>query len=446
MWTDVEIDFIRLLSKRSRYLAAANGVLYEALGGKMRKILYMLPEQTLEWAIDVPESDPTFEFGNGILENRPVTFEVSVGTGDEATVLHERTLRSASEWQDFRLDLSAWAGQSVQLRLRASGDPGSVALWSDPLLSSRPKKRFNVIVLLEDALRADYLSAYGYERETSPNKTAIMRERGIQFDWAMSQATKTRPSVPSLMTSLYPTATGVWHFSDMLSERYLTLAGFFGLRASPPPSSKTATPGLCRAPSGLRELYSVQIMGHATEEVYGEHVFSWLERHRDRNFSLPARHRSTRSIRAAAAVRRLVPELAGEGTPVARNNEFEPGRCSRPPRDVGYAMPARSCTTIPLFPRLLEKLSSLGLADDTLLILLADHGEYMGEHGYWAPAAGPHARDSRAPHDDLSEAVPGGEADRGPGAADRRHADHFGARRGRSCGPPAAGRLAGRSD
>jgi hypothetical protein len=35
-----------------------------------------------------------------------------------------------------------------------------------------------------------------------------MRDRGIQFDWAVSQATKTRPSVPVLMTSLYPTATG----------------------------------------------------------------------------------------------------------------------------------------------------------------------------------------------------------------------------------------------
>ena len=36
-----------------------------------------------------------------------------------------------------------------------------------------------------------------------------------------------------------------------------------------------------------------------------------------------------------------------------------------------------------LLPRLLEKLSALGLAEDTLLIFLADHGEYMGEHGLW---------------------------------------------------------------
>ena len=52
--TDVDIDFIRFLSKRSRYLAAPNGAQYETLGGEMRKILYMLPEQTLEWTINVP--------------------------------------------------------------------------------------------------------------------------------------------------------------------------------------------------------------------------------------------------------------------------------------------------------------------------------------------------------------------------------------------------------
>ena len=386
-WTDVEIDFIRLLSKRSRYLAAANGVLYEALGGKMRKVLYMLPEQTLEWAIDVPENDPTFEFGNGILENRPVTFEVSVGTGDEATVLHEQTLRSASEWQDFRLDLSAWAGQSVRLRLRASGDPGSVALWSNPLLSSRPKKRFNVIVLLEDALRADYLSAYGYERETSPNKTEIMRERGIQFDWAVSQATKTRPSVPSLMTSLYPTATGVWHFSDMLSERYLTLAEI--LRAQGFATASFIQNGNAGPYAGLHqgfsELYDEQIMGHATEEVYGEHVFSWLERHRDRNFFLYLHAIDPHGpYEPPPPFDAWYQELAGEGTPVARNNEFEPESMQQPTaegRRLRYAGEILHNDT--LFPRLLEKLSSLGLADDTLLILLADHGEYMGEHGYW---------------------------------------------------------------
>ena len=188
-WTDVEIDFIHFLSKRARYFTAPNGVLYETLGGEMRKVLYMLPEQTLEWTIEVPQEDPTFEFGNAVLlDERPVTFQVHIGTEDQSVTLHDQTLSYGSGWRDFRVDLSAWAGKSVSLQLKVSGDPQNVAAWSSPVVHSRPKKRFNVIVVLEDALRADYLSAHGYQLATSPNKTALMRERGIQFDWAVSQA------------------------------------------------------------------------------------------------------------------------------------------------------------------------------------------------------------------------------------------------------------------
>ena len=391
-WTDVEIDFIHFLSKRARYFTAPNGVLYESLGGEMRKVLYMLPEQTLEWTIEVPQEDPTFEFGNAVLlDKRPVTFQVHIGTEDQSVTLHDQTLSYGSGWRDFRVDLSAWAGKSVSLKLKVSGDPQNVAAWSSPVVHSRPKKRFNVIVVLEDALRADYLSAHGYQLATSPNKTALMRERGIQFDWAMSQAEKTRPSVPSLMTSLYPTATGVWHFSDMLSERYLTLAEI--LRAQGFATASFIQNGNAGPYAGLHqgfsELHDDQIIGKTTEEIYGEHVFSWLERHRDRNFFI-----YLHAIDPHGPYEPPPPydawyrEVAGKGSPVAWNNEFEP-ESMREPTDEGrrrrYA--GEILHNDALLPRLLEKLSALGLAEDTLLIFLADHGEYMGEHGLWGHKA-----------------------------------------------------------
>jgi choline-sulfatase len=115
-----------------------------------------------------------------------------------------------------------------------------------------------------------------------------MRARGVQFDWAFSQATKTRPSVPALMTSLYPTATGVWHRSDMLSERHLTLAEIMrsqGFVTASFLQNGNAGPyaGLHQ---GFSELYDERIMGNASEEIFGERVFSWLEDHRDQNFFL----------------------------------------------------------------------------------------------------------------------------------------------------------------
>jgi arylsulfatase A-like enzyme len=385
---DVEIDSIRLLSRRARYLAAANGVLYETLGGEMRKVLYMLPDQALEWAIEVPERGPILEFGNAVLlDGQPITFEVRLATARDSVRLHMRTVGAAYGWHDTRLDLSRWAGQSVRLQLRAAGDGGNVALWSNPLLSSRANERLNVMVVLEDALRADYLSAYGDSRETSPNKTPLMRERGIQFDWAVSQATKTRPSVPSLMTSLYPTATGVWHFSDTLSERYLTLAEI--LRAQGFATASFIQNGNAGPSAGLHqgfsELYDEKIMRVATEEMYGKRVFSWLERHRDRNFFLYLHIIDPHGpYEPPPPYDDWYQEVAAEGSPVKWHHEFDPKSIPEPTaegRRQRYAGEIRHNDALLL--RLLDKLSALGIAEDTLLILLSDHGEYMGEYGWW---------------------------------------------------------------
>ena len=39
---------------------------------------------------------------------------------------------------------------------------GNIAFWSNPVLYTLPRERFNVVIVLEDALRADHLSLYGY--------------------------------------------------------------------------------------------------------------------------------------------------------------------------------------------------------------------------------------------------------------------------------------------
>jgi len=386
--TDVEIDFIRFLSKRSRFLDADHGVLYETLGAQMRKVLYMLPNQTLEWTIEVPRDSPVLEFGNGVLlDGHPNTFEVRLIAGEQNVALHGQTLERAVEWHDFRYDLAPWAGQSIKLRLVVTGDPENVAFWSNPILHSAPKQPFNVIILLEDALRADYLSAQGYPLDTSPNKIKLMNERGIQFDWAISQATKTRPSVPTLMTSLYPTATGVWHFSDMLSHRYLTLAEIMrsqGFATSSFIQNGNAGPyaGLHQ---GFSELYDEAIMGQATEEIFGDRVLSWLESHRDRNFFAYLHaidpHGPYDPPQPFDAWFRETPD---DGTPVTREDHFEPASITAPTsegRKMRYAGEIQHNDA--LLPVLLDKLDELGLTENTLVIFMSDHGEYMGENGFW---------------------------------------------------------------
>ncbi|MHA1665397.1 MAG: sulfatase [Candidatus Njordarchaeales archaeon] len=60
----------------------------------------------------------------------------------------------------------------------------------------------NVILITVDSLRADHLSCYGYEKETSPNMDKIA-ESGILFKQAISNGGHTRIAFPTILTSTY---------------------------------------------------------------------------------------------------------------------------------------------------------------------------------------------------------------------------------------------------
>lgn len=64
------------------------------------------------------------------------------------------------------------------------------------LVESKPP---NILIITVDALRADHLDAYGYERDTAPELTALAA-RGARFDAAYAQAPLTVPSLLMIMT------------------------------------------------------------------------------------------------------------------------------------------------------------------------------------------------------------------------------------------------------
>jgi len=91
---------------------------------------------------------------------------------------------------------------------------------------------FNIVLITIDTLRADHLSCYGYERNTSPNIDKIAKE-GIRFTHALATSSWTAPSMASIMTSLYPISHGVKHGiiksekaynQEILDEKFNALA------------------------------------------------------------------------------------------------------------------------------------------------------------------------------------------------------------------------------
>jgi len=60
----------------------------------------------------------------------------------------------------------------------------------------------NVILITVDSLRADHLSCYGYEKETSPNIDRFAKG-GVLFKQAISNGGHTRIAFPTILTSTY---------------------------------------------------------------------------------------------------------------------------------------------------------------------------------------------------------------------------------------------------
>lgn len=71
----------------------------------------------------------------------------------------------------------------------------------------RPPGKANVVVVLLDTVRADRMSLYGYERDTTPFLRLLAGD-GTNFTSAYSQGLWTRTSVPSLLTSSYVSEHG----------------------------------------------------------------------------------------------------------------------------------------------------------------------------------------------------------------------------------------------
>jgi arylsulfatase A-like enzyme len=84
-------------------------------------------------------------------------------------------------------------------------------------------KRYNVVLISVDTLRADALGCYGYLRETSPVIDRLARE-GVRFQRVFSSTTWTLPAHIALLTAQPDSVHGVVWDNRRLDEHRITLA------------------------------------------------------------------------------------------------------------------------------------------------------------------------------------------------------------------------------
>jgi choline-sulfatase len=124
--------------------------------------------------------------------------------------------RLTGEWRDRLL-----RGGIVVIAMLAA-----VNLYGLTLGRAGAEGATNVVLIVVDCLRPDHLACYGYPRATSPHIDSLA-EKGVVFRHAYSNAPWTKPSVSTIFTSLYPNVHTALDVTGILPQSALTVAEVF---------------------------------------------------------------------------------------------------------------------------------------------------------------------------------------------------------------------------
>jgi arylsulfatase A-like enzyme len=284
----------------------------------------------------------------------------------------------------------------------------------------------NVLRVVVETTRADHVSCYGYERNTTPALERWMAEQGALFENAIVQASFSGPSKASIATGCYPHTHGVRDHPQLLSYEHTTLAEYLKERGY---ATGSIGKGCLEDPKyGYHQGYDLYNSLSSSYEMGNFWPFvtaftlrlnrwaPWYEDPDEKAVILDA-------DRAAQIAHEWMLDKVNEGRPFFMGLElYEPHFTYIPPapfdtvfcrtdrgkdlvreiqsgekgryfydyESLGYDQELLN-QIVALYDgeiafvdyamgRLFEAMSSAGYLDSTIVVLTADHGENFGEH------------------------------------------------------------------
>ena len=165
----------------------------------------------------------------------------------------------------------------VEVQLPPAAAPSPVA--SRPAVPA--PARVNLVVYLIDTLRADHLGCYGYSPSPSPALDAFARD-AVVFDDVSAQSGWTKPATASIWSSQWPWKHRVQDFADKLPPDIPWLPQL--LHSAGYQTAAICTNNLAGPDFGYDRGYdSFRIMPKGTSESAQEATLEWLEKKRKPN-------------------------------------------------------------------------------------------------------------------------------------------------------------------
>ena len=253
-------------------------------------------------------------------------------------------------------------------------------------------QRMNVLLITLDTLRADHLGCYGYAKNTSPTLDALA-STSIVFDFAIAQSAITPVSHASIMTGLNPYNHGLRSLhggvSYQLPDSRLTLAELMEANGYATAGFVSAFPvtkhyGLHQGfetwdeefhkkhEDEVKILSDTGVVNTGTAQrtcaATTEKAIAWLRNHADNPFFSWIHYFDVHD-----------PILLPPNEYIKR---FYPKSRDKPEilRSVYDAEIAFMDDQINL---ILKELDALNIRENTILAILSDHGEGLGDHDWW---------------------------------------------------------------
>lgn len=252
---------------------------------------------------------------------------------------------------------------------------------------------FNVVIIGVDTLRADHTGCYGYRRATSP-AIDLIADEGLLFERAFATTSWTLPSFHSIMTSLYPSSHGVVGPNRRLDRSPVTIAEILK-------DNGYRTAGFISGPF-LKAIYgfaqgfdvyeeSVSSASHIacdadiTSPGLNEQVLRWLRKNSEDRFFLFIHYWDPHNdyIPPAPYDRMFDPYYEGamDGTDIRWGPKVSIETDRRDVEHIVALYDGEIAWTDNHIGEVMAALGSLGLDDDTIIVVVSDHGEEFLEHG-----------------------------------------------------------------
>jgi arylsulfatase A-like enzyme len=292
--------------------------------------------------------------------------------------------------------LKAYSGRSITLKFESKTEAKYLSetptlAVSNPIVTTDNKfpERLvrHIFIITADALRADHLGCYGYNRPTSPSIDLFSKD-AVLFENAISQGAATLPSTASLFTSVYPSAHKTDVNNSKLPEIFLTLPEM--MTAKGYLTSGFVQNEFLNPPHGLADGFSWYLydkFGYHTEQRLIP-ALEWITDMRDLPtfcfFHMLHPHSPYIpppdianlfhvSLSPLASSNKKLVEMDSKGIILSKEEREQ----------LMTLYDGEILHLDRIFASFIERLKQLHIYDESLIIFLSDHGESFQEHGRW---------------------------------------------------------------